>query len=150
MVVSSIGTGYPSFIPTNSPVPMISSFLSPVYDGLKLLIPLLAADADPSAAAMLNDMRLNVLKRYPRENEKDLPGGGGVIFELVPGEQPDVMIDRIKDTRFKLPRAEITSHYRYEEGMASIKIFYEIWRNDAFVRERELKHTGTVYLKLKV
>ncbi|KAH6991849.1 hypothetical protein EDB82DRAFT_553720 [Fusarium venenatum] len=170
MVVTPMGTDSQAFIPTNSPVPIDLIFrltrkrviswgepltriivgvptgdMPPTDNDPTILKPLLAANAEPSTPTMLGNPRLNVLKRYPRENEKELQNH--VVFELVPREQPGVAIDKITNASFKLPRAEIVSYDGVDERTASIKVFYEVWRNGVSVREDQFMHIGKVYLK---
>lgn len=86
-------------------------------------IPLLAPTADPPVPTMLSNMRLNVLKRWGADEDPDL--ANHIVFELVPREQPGVMVKMLEDASFRLPKALIAEYSGPYTLKASVKVLYE-------------------------
>ncbi|KAM0263743.1 hypothetical protein ACHAQJ_001058 [Trichoderma viride] len=86
-------------------------------------IPLLAHTANPPVPKMLSNMRLNVLKRWGDPKDPDL--AGHIVFELVPRQQPGVMVKMLEDASFRLPKALISKYLGPYTLRASVKVLYE-------------------------
>ena len=89
----------------------------------KAKIPLLAKTADPPLPKMLSNMRLNVLKRWAPNDDPDFKNH--VMFELVPRQQPGILVKMIKDASFRLPRAKISPYAANKPRFTFVKIVYE-------------------------
>lgn len=88
-------------------------------------IPLLDITADPPVPTMLSNMRLNVLKRWGAHDDPDL--ADHAVFELVPRQQPGVMVKMLQDASFRLPKALIPQYSGSTPLRASVKVLYEYY-----------------------